>query len=164
MKLICMALAFLLPAAALAAEGPVALGPNGGKFGDWTAATYGKGDAKACYAFVPATHSTPDVHGRGAVSLTVTQRHGAPDEVTLGAGYTFPKDAQVTLTVGSAKFDFYTQGSTAFTTAGKDAVAAFRNGDSAEFVADGPHGKPVTDDFSLKGFGGAYGAISAACP
>jgi invasion protein IalB len=163
MKPLLASLFFLLPACALA-DGPAPLGPNQGQFGDWTAATYGSGADKACYAFTTATHSDPALKKRGDVMLTVTQRKGASDEVTLSAGYTYPAKADVTLTIGTANVDFYTSGATAFTTSGKDAIAAFKNGDAAEAKSDAPGGKTVTDDFSLKGFSGAYSAIDAACP
>ena len=142
----------------------MSLGGDKGKFGDWTAATYGTGAAKVCYAFTPAQHSKPALHSRGDVLLTVSERAGVRDEVTVSAGYTYPKAAKVTLKAGSGVVAFYTQGATAFTDNGAGAVAAFRNGASAETVSTGPHGKPVTDDFSLKGFSGAYHQIVSACP
>ncbi len=153
----------LLPAAALAA-GPSALGPNGGKYGDWTAATYGSGDAKICYAFTDPQSSQPDWKSRGKVMLTVTDRKGSHDEVSITAGYDYLKDAKVTLAVGSKNFDFFTQKNIAFTSSGTDAVAAFKVGDSATSTGPGPHGHPVVDQFSLSGFSGAYKAISDACP
>ncbi|MDE1896653.1 MAG: hypothetical protein KGH91_06235 [Rhodospirillales bacterium] len=152
----------LLPAAALAA-GPAALGPNGGKFGDWTAATYGTGDAKICYAFAMPQSSTPAIASRGKVMLTVTDRKGSPHEVSLTAGYNYPKDAKVSLAVGSKSFDFFTQDNVAFTTSGADAVAAFEAGNTTTATGPGPHGHPVTDQFSLTGFSDAYKAITAAC-
>ncbi len=148
---------------AAAADGPQALGPNGGKFGDWTAATYGSGSAEVCYAFTTADTSKPAIAKRGPVMLTVTERAGARDEVTLGAGYKYPANAKVSLDVGTATIDFYTQGDTAFTTGGANAVAAFKTGSAAQAVSTGPHGHDVTDDFPLTGFSGAYAAITAAC-
>ncbi|HTQ71490.1 MAG TPA: invasion associated locus B family protein [Acidocella sp.] len=153
----------LLPAAALAA-GPSALGPNGGKFGTWTAATIGSGDAKICYAFTTPQLSKPNWKSRGKVMLTVTNRAGSHDEVTITAGYDYPKDAKVSLAVGSTSVDFYTQKNIAFTSSGADAVAALKVGNSAASTGPGPHGHPVVDQFSLSGFSGAYKAISSACP
>lgn len=164
MKFLGASFLFFIPSLALAAGGPVALGDNGGKFGDWTAATYGTGADKACYAFTAAQHSDPAIKKRGAVLLTVTERRGAHDEVTLGAGYTYPANAKVTLKIDDKSVDFYTQGDTAFTTDGAGTVAAFKNGSGAEAKSTGPHGRPVTDDFSLSGFSGAYSAITKACP
>ena len=164
MKRLCASLFFLLAPAAFAAAGPAPLGANNGKFGDWTAATYGSGANKVCYAFTAARHSKPVLRKRGAVVLTVTERAGVHDEVTLSAGYTYPKDAKVSLKIGAAAIDFYTQGGTAFTTGGAQAVAALQRSNAAQAVSTGPHGHDVTDDFSLAGFSDAYGAITGACP
>jgi invasion protein IalB len=163
-SLLASCLLALVPAAALAA-GPAALGPNGGKYGDWTAATYGSGDAKVCYAFTTAQSSKPAIQSRGKVMLTVSDRKGSHDEVSVTAGYDYPKDAKVKLSVGTKDFDFYSQKNVAFTSAGKDAVAAFRTGSAATAASPGPKGKiTVTDQFSLSGFSAAYKAISDACP
>ena len=105
MKNLTAVVLFLVPTLAFAADGPVGLGSNGGKFGDWTAASYGSGAGKACYAFVAASHSDPVLKKRGDVMLTVTQRHGASDEVTLSAGYTYPAKAVVTLEIVNALRD-----------------------------------------------------------
>jgi len=156
MKNLTVAVILFMPVAVFAAGGPVPLGPNQGKFGDWTAATYGSGGAKACYAFTTATH--------GAAMLTVTERDGMHDEVTLTAGTVYPKDATVRLIIGTEKFSFYTSGANAFTTEGATAVAAFKIGTTAQAKSTGPHRKQVTDEFPLSGFSGAYGAIVAACP
>ncbi|MDE8347361.1 MAG: invasion associated locus B family protein [Acidocella sp.] len=164
MKKLLVLMAMLTPMTALAAAVPQALGPNAGKFGDWTAATLGSGPAKICYAFTSASASKPVIAKRGPVMLTVTERAGARDEVTLNAGYKYPANAKVSLSVGTAVIDFYTQSETAFTTGGADAVAAFKVGAAAQAVSTGPHGHDVTDDFSLTGFSGAYAAITAACP
>jgi invasion protein IalB len=155
----------LLPLAAFAqSAGPVPLGANQGKFGDWTAATYGSGAAKACYAFTTAQASAPAIKGRGDVMLTVTQRKAGKDEVTLSAGYTYPAKAVVTLDAGNGPISFYMKGSTAFTTAGTSAVGAFQQGSTAIAKSSAPGGVTVTDNFSLAGFSDAYAAINAACP
>jgi hypothetical protein len=164
MRHIPLALALLAPLPAFAQSGPVPLGDNGGKFGDWTAATYGNGNAKACYAFTMAAASDPDIAGRGQVMLTVTERPNAHDEVTLSAGYTYPRKAVVTLAVNSGTIDFYTKGDTAFTTDGGDAVTDFQQGSLASATSTKPGGGTVTDNFSLAGFSDAYSAITAACP
>jgi len=154
----------LLPVTALAAGGPVPLGDTGGKFGDWTAATYGSGAAKACYAFTTAINSAPALVGRGPPMLTVVERQAAHDEVTLSAGFAYPNDAKVTLAVNGSNLSFYTKGETAFTTDGAAAVIAFEQGANASASSSAPGGKTVTDNFSLAGFSDAYHAITAACP
>ena len=169
MKTLLAALAVLAPALACAATpatgtGPVPLGSAGGKFGDWTAATYGSGGAKACYAFTTAQSSAPKLGGRGPVMLTVTERKAGRDEVTLSAGYVYPAKAVVTLDAGGPALSFYTKGGTAFTTAGGAAVKAFQAGATATAKSSATGGGTVTDTFSLTGFSGAYSAIAAACP
>jgi len=161
MRILLAALLFAAPAtAALANSGPQPLGT----FGDWIAASYGSGSGEACYAFTTAKSSSPALAGRGAVQLTVTRRNQAPAEVTIAAGYTYPNSPTVTLTIGSSAIDFYTQGQTAFTTSGDAAIADFEAGATATAISSAPHGKKVTDTFSLTGFSGAYGAIKKACP
>lgn len=162
--LILSSLLALAPAAALAA-GPVALGPNGGQYGHWTAAVYGQGHDKVCYAFTTAQDSTPAMQGRGKAMLTVSERHDARDEVSVNAGYEYPHDAKVKLTVGSADFPLYTQKDMAFAADGHGAVAAFKIGNAATLAGTAARGQSmVTDTFSLDGFSAAYEAIVRACP
>ena len=154
----------LAPAAALAA-GPVALGPNGGQYGQWTAATYGQGSSKVCYAFTIAQSSTPALKERGKVMLTVSERQNSHNEVSVTSGYDYPHDAKVRLTVGSAVFSFYTQKNVAFAAGGTKAVIAFKIGNAASVASSAPNGHDlITDQFSLSGFSAAYDAITHACP
>lgn len=159
MKLPILLTALLLPVTALA-DAPSSLGT----YGDWTAATYGSGAGKACYAFTTAQSSAPSLAKRGPAMLVVTERKSGHDEVTLAAGYTYPAKPSVTVDVSGTDFDFYTSGQTAFTTSGTQAVAAFEQGSSASAKSSGPGGVTVTDNFSLAGFSDAYGAITKACP
>jgi hypothetical protein len=159
MKTLLLSLAFLIPATALADTGPTALGT----FGDWTAATYGTGAKKACYAFTTAQSSAPVIPGRGPALLVVTERKSGHDEVTLSAGYTYPAKPVVTLDVNGNDFSFYTQGQTAFTTSGGPAISAFQQGSLAKATSSAAGGN-VIDNFSLAGFSSAYTAITAACP
>ena len=136
----------MLPTLAFA-DAPTPLGANGGKFGDWTAATFGTGAAKICYAFTTPQISKPNWKSRGKVMLTVTERQGTRDEVTLTAGYTYPKGASVTLSVGKASFDFYTSGDNAFTSSGTAVVGGaqergFRRHQGGR-AARAPGGRPV---------------------
>lgn len=154
----------LAPVAALAAS-PVSLGGNGGQYGRWTAATYGQGNEKVCYAFTLAQSSTPALQGRGKVMLTVSERQGSRNEVSVTSGYDYPHDAKVDLTVGTTPFSFFTQRNVAFATDGLGAIGAFKIGNSAMVVSSAPNGHDkVTDQFSLAGFSAAYKAITQACP
>jgi hypothetical protein len=143
---------------AAAADGPKSIG----KFDDWTAATHSESGQTVCYAFTRAQSSTPNLPGRGAVVLTVTERSSGRDTVAIEAGLSYAPNVAVTVQVDQAGLEFYTSGRNAFAREGKATVAAFGKGSRA--IARSPAPKEVTDTFSLKGFGQAYAAIVKACP
>ncbi len=146
-----------LPLAAQAQPRPQRIGD----YQSWTAASFAEGGGKTCYAFARATKA----EGRKDVMLTVTHRQAARDTVTISAGYSFPRGAAATVTVGGTDLPFYTSGSTAAAENGAAAVRAFRNGKEAVMKAPGANGRgTVSDTFPLTGFGAAYDAISKECP
>jgi hypothetical protein len=155
-------LAVALPSAraAVAPEAPHRLGG----FGDWIAATHVEAGQIVCYAFTRARSSTPHLRGRGDVVLTVTERTGGRDAVAISAGYAYPAHAAVQLHVGRTVLEFYTAPRSAFARDGHAAVAAMLHGHAAVAQGSGPRHMQVSDDFSLRGFAAAYGAIARACP
>jgi len=154
-----------LPAAAQQrpAQGGAANGPQRlGTFQDWTAATHREGSQKVCYAFTRASKTEPN---RQNVVLTVTHRPQGRDQVALSAGYSYPRNAEVEVSVGSTELPFYTSGNSAFARNGSAAANAFKAGANA--TARGPQagGRGQAQDlFSLSGFTAAYEAISKECP
>jgi hypothetical protein len=156
-------IAMLTPLAALAAA-PTPLGPNNGQFGDWTAATYGTGAAKICYAFTKPQSTVPPVPSRGLTMLTITERHGSHDEVSLTPGFTYPKTAVVNMLLGRDRLTFYVQDNVAFTDNVSEALAGFARESTVNVASTGPKSKKFTDTFSLSGFSAAYKAIMTACP
>ena len=166
MLLLVPALVSLAVVPALAQQRGAANTPQGphrlGDFQSWTAAVHSEGGQKVCYAFTRATRTDPTREG---VILTVTHRASGRDQVALSAGYTYPRNAAVTVTVGQTALPFYTGGTSAFARDGRAAVAAFRAG--AQAVARGPRAGGrgnATDTFTLSGFSAAYDAISQECP
>lgn len=160
------ALVALAVVPALAQPRPNAAGPQAprrlGDFQTWTAAVHTEGGQKVCYAFTRATRTDPSREG---VILTVTHRANGRDQVAITAGYAYPRNAAVTVTVGQNQLPFYTGGNSAFARDGRAAVAAFRGGSQA--VSRGPRAGGrgnATDTFSLSGFTAAYDAISTECP
>ncbi|MBV9538653.1 MAG: hypothetical protein JOY70_06940 [Acidisphaera sp.] len=143
-----------------AANGPKAIG----RYDDWTAATHDEGGQLACYAFTRAVSSLPATPGRGDVVLTVTQRIAPRDAVAISAGFTYGPSAAVTVTVGSATFQFYTAQRSAFARDGHAAIAAFGKGERVVAKSPGPKNTTVTDTFSLRGFSASYAATNKACP
>ena len=133
-----------------------------GDFQAWTAAVHQESGQRVCYAFTRATRTDPE---RTGVILTVTHRANGRDQVALSAGYTYPRNATVTVAVGQTQLAFFTDGSSAFARDGRAAVAAFRGGTSASARGPRAGGRgTATDSFSLSGFTAAYEAISRECP
>jgi len=134
-----------------------------GDFQSWIAASFTEGGQKICYAFARPTRSEPG--GRQGVLLTVTHRGSARDTVTIASGYSYPRNAEATVTVGPTVLPFYTAGSTAAARDGAAAVRVFRNGKEAVLKGPGANGRgSVIDSFPLAGFGAAHDAISRECP
>jgi invasion protein IalB len=159
-----LSVALLAPLAAAAQQPPQ---PRLiGEFQDWTAAVLGSGAQQICYAFTrPQGTSQGAPANRGVVMLTVTHRPEGRDQVALRAGYRYPANAAVEVTVGTQTLAFFTAGSDAFARDAAAAIAAFRRGITATAVGPAPTGGGrVTDSFSLRGFTAAYGAISRECP
>lgn len=148
----------LAAAAQTSAEQPKPLGV----FKSWTAATYGSGADKACYAF--ATAQAAKGGKTAPAMLTVTERASYRDEVSLSQGVAYSKDAKVTLAVGTTSLGFFTKGDMAYALDSKSAIRAFLAGASVTATVTAPHAKPATDDFGLDGFSDAYKAIVKACP
>lgn len=163
LALILPALIALMASPALAQQRGAAQGPQRlGDFQDWTAAVHTEGGQKVCYAFTRASRSDPERQG---VIMTVTHRQQGRDQVAMSAGYAYPRNASVTVAVGSTQLAFYTSGNSAFARDGRAAVAAFRAGATA--TARGPRAGgrgAATDSFSLLGFTAAHEAISRECP
>ena len=166
-----LALASLLmlaiPAAQAQQRGAPAARPNQlGAFQAWTAATHTEGGQKVCYAFTRA-RSIEGVPGRqqNNVMIVVTHRPGSRDQVAFRVGYSFARNAESKLFVGSSELPFYTSGDTAFARDGRAVVAALRSGREALGRSPGPNGRgQATDTFGLNGFTAAYEAISRECP
>jgi len=153
------ALAALFVVPALAQDWPRRLG----EFGAWTAAVHRERGQKLCFAFTRAQRMS---HPRSNVVLTVTHRPQGRDQVAIASGYTYPRNATVSVAVGRTQLPFFTEGSAAYARDGRRTVAAFRGG--AEAVARGPRAAgrrgTVTDTFNLRGFSAAYAAINRECP
>lgn len=134
-----------------------------GDYGNWTAAVYWERGQKLCYAFTGAIRMS---HPRSDVRLMVTRGRQGRSEVALAAGYRYPRNARVSVSVGRTSLPFQAEGDAAFATNSQAAVASFRRG--SEAVAQGPRraGRrgTVTDAFSLRGFTAAYSAINRECP
>lgn len=145
-------------AATPAADAPKPLGV----FKAWTAATYGNGADRTCYAFT--TSKLPKGSKAKPAMLTVAERATFRDEISLSQGITYTKDAKVSLAVGGQTLKFFTKDDMAYALKGPATITAFLDGNSVTATAAAANAKPVSDNFSLDGFSDAYKAIVKACP
>jgi hypothetical protein len=152
--LVCTATALAAPAA----DAPKPLGV----FSSWTAATYGVGAHKACYAFTLS--QLPKGSKAAPAMLTVTERHDQRDEISLAQGITYSKDAKIVLTVGKTALKFFYKDNMAYALHKTPTIKAFLAGNKVTATASAPKASDVVDHFGLDGFSSAYKAIVKACP
>ena len=98
--------------------------------------------------------------------MTVTHRKDAKGEVSLVATYGFQKGADITVSVDSKPYAFFSRGQSAWVkeeNMDSTIVQAMRRGDQLTVKATAEKGGAVTDTISLKGFSAALAAIDKAC-
>lgn len=136
-----------------------------GSWGAWRAATHREGGTLTCYAWSRARTSSPALHGRGDVVLTVTERRGAPrDAVAISVGFVYPPGSTVDLVAGHTRLAFYTAQRSAFARNGRASTRALSHAAEAVVHSQDPRTGEVTDRFALAGFDDAHAAIVKACP
>lgn len=164
-------LAAVIAAAAsfLLAEGARAADPESlGRFRDWEAFSAVEQGQKICYALTAPTDSKGNYSSRDPAFVMVTRRpsEGVYDEVSAIAGYTYQKGSQPTMTVKKAKFAAASVNDVAWPKIAETPklVAAMKAG--AVLILDGvsSRGTKTRDEFSLRGFTAALGAIQKSCP
>jgi hypothetical protein len=104
---------------------------------------------------------------RSDILLFITYRTGgSPGEISFTGGYPFAPGSTVSMTIGSDKYDLFTDGEWAWP-ASPDAdaalLAAMRNGTDATLVARSARGNETTDQFSLRGFTAANDEAKKQC-
>ncbi|HQT87368.1 MAG TPA: invasion associated locus B family protein [Acidiphilium sp.] len=144
--------------AAPAADAPKPLGV----FSSWTAATYGIGAHKACYAFTLS--KLPKGSKAAPAMLTVTERGDQRDEISLAQGITYSKDAKIVLKVGKTALKFFYKDNMAYALHKVKTIKAFLGGNDVTATASAPKAAEVINHFGLAGFSDAYKAIVKACP
>lgn len=139
-----------------------------GSFGDWDSFQLSEGKAKTCYMRAAPASSAPAGAKRGEINLFVTHRTAgkAVNEVSAVAGYTYKPGSTVTITIGGAKFELFTDADGAWVEKAADEaslVAAMRAGAQLVLTGTSSRGTNTTDKYSLAGFSAAHAAISNAC-
>lgn len=156
---------FLFAGSAYAMEAPRLIG----EYGDWAAYTYKENGKNVCYMASTPKRDEGKYTRRGDIYAVITHRPGENsfDVFNLVAGYTYKKNAKVTVKIGTQTFDkFFTDDDKAWTYTEKDdkaLVAAMKRGE--RMIVDGvsSRGTKTKDTYSLSGFTRAYKAISAKC-
>ena len=140
-----------------------------GEYGDWSAYVYKDGRGSICYMVSRPKKDEGKYSKRGDIYAVVTHRPADKtfDVVNFDAGYTFKTNEPFVVKIGhNTVTGFFTEGEKAWTldeATDKKMVALMKNGD--RMIVDGVSstGTKTKDTYSLKGFTGAYKAISAKC-
>jgi len=166
--------------AALALAGPILVATTShagaadprllGTFKDWNAFAFEEGGHKVCYISSQPRKKEPAAAKRGDVYALVTHRPAEKtlDVVSFIVGYTFKKDAETTVEVGSKSFKLFTEGETAWARdaeTDKAITAAMRDAKGKPMVVKGTsaRGTKTTDTYGTDGIAQAYDAINQAC-
>lgn len=157
-------LALLASAVSAAAETEV---KTLGRFGDWTAYTYQENGQPVCYMASSPVKRRGNVKGRGDAFFLVTHRPEYHDVgvVTVVAGYPYQQDSTATVSIGRARFTFFTRDETAWANGNDDGkmVGQMKHGNTMTVVGKPKSGSSTTDLYSLSGFTKSYATISKAC-
>jgi len=162
-----LAFAFLLTtpfATPALADAPQALG----SFRDWDAFKRAQGGETACYVVSTPTDKAPKNVNRDPTFFMVTNWQGRPAnaEPSIIIGYPFRDGSTATVTVGSAKFEFFTKSDGAWLADPSDEkrlIDAMKNGSNMIVKGTSGRGTLTTDKYSLLGISAALDKIGEAC-
>lgn len=139
-----------------------------GSFRDWSAFSFVESGAKVCAMMSQPKKSEQGNRSRGDIFAFVTHRPGQKSThvVSFIAGYSFRKDSEALVTIGSQTFRLFTEKDGAW--ARDDAtdralIKAMRTGTSMVVAGTSERGTQTKDTFSLFGSGAALDAIDRAC-
>ncbi|NBX66319.1 MAG: hypothetical protein EBQ96_04915 [Proteobacteria bacterium] len=137
--------------------------------GDWTAYSFKENGGTVCYMASQPKKSEGNYKKRDQVFALVTHRpaENTKNVFSFIAGYTYKPGSDVTLTFDDKQtFTLFTNKDMAWA---KDAetdnkiTEALRKGSKLVIKGESMRGTLTTDNFSLKGTGGAHEAIGKAC-
>ncbi len=146
-----------------------------GQFGDWGAYKASPGGKTVCFAFSKPTSAVTEPKGRtrGAAYFFVSTRPAEKvrNEVSVVVGYDQKPSVDAAVSVGPAKYSFYTQGDGAWVKNAAEEpkmVEAMKKGSEVVVKSESAHvvdGKTAhtTDTYSLKGFSEALAKVAEAC-
>ncbi|MDD3021270.1 MAG: invasion associated locus B family protein [Alphaproteobacteria bacterium] len=139
-----------------------------GTYGDWKAYSYKESSGQVCFMSSVPIKAEGKYAKRGDVFAMVTHRPAekSRDVFSYITGYTYKKDANISVKIDGESFILAGQGENAWTTSDemdKKLALAIQKGSSMIVEGISSRGTKTKDTFSLKGSGDAYGAINKAC-
>jgi hypothetical protein len=139
-----------------------------GRFGAWEAHRLERGGETTCYAIAKPKSTLPKKLNRDETYFMVAHwlEREKTDEPSLVAGYTYQPGSTADVTVGKAKFRFFTKEDGAWLDARKDElrlVAAMKKGGPFTVKGTSARGTKTTDSYSLSGFGKALDKAAKSC-
>jgi invasion protein IalB len=141
-----------------------------GQFGDWGAYKANQNGKTVCFAFSKPTSAVVEPKGRSRdpsyAFVSTRPAEKVKNEVSVVVGYPQKQGADATVTVGNAKYVFYTQNDGAWVKNAAEEpklVEAMRKGSDFVVKSESTHGTKTTDTYSLKGFAEALAKVAEAC-
>ncbi|HEY2444922.1 MAG TPA: invasion associated locus B family protein [Rhizomicrobium sp.] len=162
------AMAFLQTMAAASADQPEILGV----FKDWSAYKTGSGDSRVCYALSKPTLSEPKKVKRDRPYFLINDWPGrnAKGEPEIVPGYVYKEGSDVTVEIGSDKFQLFTKNDGGTGGAWVEAQAdearlidAMKAASEAIVTGTSKRGSVTHDTYSLAGLSDALDKVHQSC-
>lgn len=139
-----------------------------GDFSAWSAYAGHDGRGPVCFALSRPTNVAPRPEGYGQAYLYVTHRpvDGVRNEINVVAGVELAPGAPVTVTVGGARFAFFSAGDAAWLESpaqSENLAGAIRAGSTLSVEATSASGARFTQTYSLAGATASSQAIGSEC-
>lgn len=151
-------------AAALAQTSPALLGT----FDVWEAYKTTDGRGAVCYVVTQPQAKDPPTAKRDPIYFMITTwpKAGIANEPSIVIGYQFKEASQVTVQVGSDKFNFFTKADGAWLPGGPDEarlITTMRGASEMTVKGISKRGTLTTDTYSLKGISAALDKMAEGC-
>ncbi len=140
-----------------------------GEYGDWTAYSYKEGKNTVCYMVSTPKKDEGMYQKRGDIYAIVTHRPAEKsyNVVNFVAGYNYKQGSKVIVKIGTTTFNnLFTNIDSAWAPdnqTDKKLVEAMKRGEKMTVEGVSYRSTKTKDTYSLRGFTGAYRAISAKC-
>jgi invasion protein IalB len=141
-----------------------------GQYGDWGAYKANQGGKTVCFAFSKPTSAVIEPKGRtrdpAYFFVSTRPAEKVKNEVSVVVGYAQKQGVDAVVTVGSAKYAFYTQGDGAWVKNAAEEpkmIEAMKKGSEVVVKSESAREAHTTDTYSLKGFADALAKVAETC-